>query len=163
MSEGLLVFLVVLGIVAYMVLTQKVIPSLVTKGVNNTVLRGAKREGEELVTQRLTFMSRATVEQVRSAVLSTVKVAPSIPVALADAYLISTSDTLIVFGCGTKMRQSFRGALQLRASNAGTTGTWEIVNWTLADDIVAGQSVMKRLVADIDTALRNVDPSASLR
>ena len=153
--------LIVLIFVVYQITRAK--QALGKKANQKVFLRGAHQKGQQLVTQDLHFTSHASVDQVRNAVLSAVKVAPGVPAVIADAYLISASDTFIIYGCGTKLRESFRGVLQLRATSAGTAGTWEIANWTLADGIVAGQSVMKRLIADINTGLGSVDPNARLQ
>ncbi len=165
MSEEFLVFLVIVGIIAYFVLTQKVIPSLVTKGVNSTVLRGAKRGGEELVSNRLMCRVNASQKEMMKAILATVKVAPNVPPLIADAYLIEATDNHIVYRYGNKLNpQNFRGLLRsIESTDGRPTVFWEIVDWTESGGIVDGQSVMNRLVADINTALRSVDPNASLR
>jgi hypothetical protein len=126
--------------------------------------RREHREGQELVSQKLVFSAHASVDDVRTAVLSTVKIAPNVPPVIADAHLIKATDEYILYGFGNKLNpHNFRGLLSFDETEDGVRGSWEIVNWTLGDGIVAGQSVMKRLVADINTALRSVDPNARLR
>jgi hypothetical protein len=144
-------------------LFQKGTSALGKKANQHVFARGAHSEGQELVSQRLVFAARANVETVKTAVLSKVKVAPKTPVAIADAYLVGATDSLIIYECGNKLHTQFRGRLRLESTNDGVRGSWEISDWTEADGIVAGQSVMKRLIADINTALRSVDPNAALR
>lgn len=125
--------------------------------------RKGHREGQELVSQLLEFHARATLEEVKNAVLATVTAAPAVPAVIANVHLIRATDDFILYGYGSKLQpHSFRGLLRLEATDDGVRGSWNIINWTQADGIVAGQSVMKRLIADINTALRTVDPEACL-
>lgn len=137
--------------------------SLSKKSNQKLFARGAHERGQTLVSQRLAFTSRGDLATIRKAILSTVVVAPSAPALLHDAYLIQQTDSSIIYGAGNKLHQSFRGLLTMESTATGTTGTWDIINWTLSDGIVVNQSIMNRLVADINTALRSVDPSSALR
>lgn len=161
MSDGFTVFVIVILIVGMFALRT----SFVRKKLNQHVFqRGGHRDGQDLVSQKLVFSTHASIDEVRRAILANVVVASSLPLLMADAYLLEATDTHILYGYGNRLRsQSFRGLVSLNATEDGVHGSWEIVNWTLADGIVAGQSVMKRLVADINTALRSVDPNAQLR
>lgn len=135
-----------------------------TKKLNqNYLARGAHERGQNLVSQELVFTTHASVAQVRQSILSTVKAETDIPLLIADAYIIHSTDTQILYGFGKRFHQSFRGLLTLNPTEDGTKGSWEIIDWTLRDGIVDGQSVMNRFVADINTALRNVDRNAVLR
>lgn len=162
MDVQVIIGLVVLLGIGWLLVSAR---DLFWKKTNQKVLmRGAHREGEQLVSQRLVFTAGASVDQVRNAILSTVKVAPSVPPVLADAHLIGTTTNEILYGYGNKLQpNSFRALLRLQSTSTGTEGSWEVLNWHRADGIVVGRSVMKRLIADIDTALQSVDPNASLR
>jgi hypothetical protein len=150
-------------IVGFVVLMQKGSRLLSRKANQKVFQRRAHSEGQELVSQRLEFHARASVDDVRRAVLSTVKIASSVPAVIPDAHLIEAKDAHILYGYGVKLApHKFRGLLRLEATDDGVSGSWDIINWTLADGVVEGQSVMKRLVADINTALKSVDPKASL-
>lgn len=137
--------------------------SLTKKLNQNYFERGAHERGQTLVSQELVFTTHVNAAQVRQSILSTVKAETDIPLLIADAYLIHSTDTQILYGVGNKLRQSFRGLVTLQVVEGGTKGSWEIIDWTLRDGIVDGQSVMNRFVADINTALRNVDRNAVLR
>jgi hypothetical protein len=139
--------------------------SALGKKANQTVfMRGSHREGQELVSRQLTCHVNAGRDAVRKAILATVQVAPQVPAVIADAYLIEATDTYILYGHGNKLRQTFRGMLRIvESTNGKATVVWDIVDWTEGDGIVGGRSVMKRLIADINTALRSVDPNATLR
>ena len=98
-----------------------------------------------------------------SAIVGTVKVAAQIPPVIPDAYVIDATEAHIVYGFGNKLIRSFRGIVRIIESTDGKAMViWEVVDWTENSGIVAGQSVMKRLLADINTALRSVDPKATL-
>jgi hypothetical protein len=125
--------------------------------------RRAHREGQQLVSQKLWFTARASIEQVRNAALSTVKVAPTVPTIIMDAYVKEATDNYILYCYGNRINPDFfRAVLQFHPVDGGVSGSWDIVNWTLGDGVVEGQSVMKRLIADINTALAKVDPSTRL-
>lgn len=152
------------AIIGTFYLFQKGTSALGRKANQNLFMRGSHREGQNLVSQRLMCHVGASRDEVRKAILTTVKVAPQVPPVIADAYLIEATDTYILYGHGNKLRQSFRGIVRiLESTNGKATVVWEIVDWTEGDGIVGGQSVMKRLVADINTALRSVDAQANLR
>jgi hypothetical protein len=162
--DTLLGIVVIAVIVSGIFLYQKGVNALGRQANQKVFARKGHREGEELVSQRLVFTSSASVDEVREAILSTVKVAPNVPAIIAEAHLIEAADTYILYGYGNKMKpHNFRGLLELEVKEGGVQGAWNIVNWTLADGIVEGQSVMKRLVADINTALRSLDENATLR
>ena len=158
---GVAVLAVIVGVIY---LWQKA-TSAMDRKVNQTVFqRRGHREGQELVTQRMEFTAHANLADVNRAILSTVKVAPNVPAVIQDAHLIRAGDDHILYGFGNKLiPHNFRGMLALDATGDGVKGSWEIINWTLADGIVIGQPVMKRLAADIERALRSVDPNARLR
>lgn len=133
------------------------------KASQNVFQRREHGEGQKLVSQRLMCHVDASGDEVRKAILATVKVAPGVPPVIADAYLVEATDAYILYGHGNKLMQSFRGLLRIIESTDGkATVFWEIVDWTEGDGIVGGQSVMKRLIADINTALRSLDSKATL-
>ena len=130
---------------------------------NNTIQRGANDKGKRLIQQRLTFTANAPIESVRNAVLSSVKVEPEQPKVIGGVYLAGASDTRLVYDLGSKLQTNFRGALQLTATPTGTRGSWEITNWLENGGLVTGRDVMDRLIAQINTGLRSVDPNARLQ
>ena len=128
------------------------------------ILRGSHRKGQDLVSQRMEFTAHASLAEVKRAILSTVKVAPSVPAVIQDAHLIQAGDAHILYGFGNKLiPHNFRGMLALHATGDGVKGSWEIINWTESNGIVVGQPVMKRLATDIERALQSVDTNARLR
>ena len=145
-------------------LWQKATSAMGKKANQAVFARRGHREGQELVTQRMEFTVHASLADVKRAILSTVKVAPNIPAVIQDAHLIRAGDDHILYGFGNKLiPHNFRGMLALESTGDVVKGSWEIINWTLADGIVVGQPVMKRLAADINTALWSIDPNARLR
>ena len=160
-------FIGIVGIAAFIgvaILWQKGTSALGKKANQTVFMRGSHRQGQELVSQQLMSHVDASRDEVRKAILATVQVAPQVPAVIADAYLIEATDTYILYGFGNKFRQSFRGMVRIiESTNGKATVVWDIVNWTEGDGIVGGQSVMKRLITDISTALRSIDPNAQLR
>jgi len=150
-------------IVGAVVLWQKLMEFLREKANQKVLMRRGHREGEELVSQRWVFTPTASVEDVKRAILSTVKVAPQVPLAIADAHLVDVTDDLILYGYGVKLNPMiFQMALTFTGTDRGCLGTCRFTNWTESGGIVEGRSVMRRLLADINTALRSVDPKATL-
>lgn len=157
---GIVGLAVIFGVI---ILLQKGASTLGSKANQNLFMRGSHREGQELVSKQLVCHVDASREDVRKAILATVKVAPQVPLVFADAYIMESSDSHVVYGYGKKLRLSFRAVVQLLDAKDGrTTVIWNIINWTEGDGIVDGQSVMKRLLVDINSGLRTVDQKANL-
>jgi hypothetical protein len=134
------------------------------KKANQAVFhRKGHREGQDLVAQTLFFNANASPEKLRSAFDSHVQVAQSKPAVIGDAYVLEATDDHIIYECGNRVRRSFSGLLEFSPDGDNTKGSWRVLNWTLVDGIVDGQSVMKRLNADIRSAVISVDPRASFR
>lgn len=152
------------GIVGVIYLFQKGTSALGSKANQSLFMRGSHREGQELVSKQLVCRVDASREDVRKAILATVKVAPQPSLVFADAYIMESNDSRIVYGYGKKLSLSFRAVVQLLDAKDGrTTVVWNIINWTEGGGIVDGQSVMKRLLSDINSGLRTVDQKASLK
>lgn len=157
---GILGFIAIIGVIW---LWQK-LTSAVGKKANQAVFqRKGHREGQELVAQTLYFTTNANVETLKKAFDSRVQVAQGKPAMIGDAYILEETAGHIIYECGNKLRRSFNGLLEFSADGAGTKGSWRILNWTIVDGIVDGQSIMKRLTADIRTAVTSVDPGATLK
>lgn len=154
---------IILALVVGVILWQRMMRAA-TRKVNQTVFsRKGHREGMALVGDRMDFTTTATVAQIRGALRSGVQLAASRPAVMSDAYVQAEDDTSFVIACGNKLHTSFIGTLELHGTANGTRGMWHIVKWTLADGIVADQSVMKRLNADIRKAVLNADPKANIQ
>lgn len=157
MVEAILFLALIVG--AY-VLWNKVSSPATAKANQQVFSRNAHREGREIVSQQLQFRVKATPTEVKRVVLSTVE-APTLPAIIPNAHLIEVTDSYILYGYGTKlMPHNFRGLLTFEGADGGTHGTWTFLDWTEGDGIVAGISVMQRLIADINTALKSVDANA---
>lgn len=141
-------------------LWNKVSSAATTKANQQVFGRNAHRKGRELVSQQLQFQVKADPSEVKRAILSTVE-APALSAIIPNAHLIEVTDSYILYGYGTKlMPHNFRGLLTFEGADGGTRGTWTFLDWTEGDGIVAGISVMQRLVADVNAALRSVDANA---
>ncbi|MFJ3667729.1 hypothetical protein ACIPSE_14880 [Streptomyces sp. NPDC090106] len=142
------------------------------KAKQHVFARRDHRDGQQLVAEELHFTVAAGPRQIRDAFLSSVRLAPKCPAVLADAYLVSATDTEIVVEFGSAVaRGGFTARLSLSAAGeAGQPGSgtgrvdarWSILNWTLADGVAMGVSVMRRLREDVEQALRAVDPGLRL-
>lgn len=160
-----ILYLLLIPLLIIVLLTYPFWQKRLVRFLNQRVLQPqAYREGLQLVSQPLEFTARASIEQIRSAVLSTVQVAPSVPALIKDAFIVENEHDHILYGYGHQLNRTvFSAILQFQSVDEGVHGTWHILNWVEAYGLVVGYSVMKRLVADINTALAKVDPKARLR
>lgn len=150
-------------IVGFVVLMQKGMDSLGRTANQKIFDRKGYREGQDLVSKPWIFQPNASIDEVKSAILSTVKVAPHVPPIIPATYLIEVSDDYIICGYGAKLNPiMLRMGLTFTDVGHGCFGTCRFTNWTEADGIITGQPVMKHWLADINTALRAVDPTAKL-
>lgn len=157
---GIIGLVAIIGVIW---LWQKFTSALGKKANQAVFQRKGHREGQELVAQTLYFTANTSMEKLKKAFDSHVQVADSKPAVLGDAYVLEQASDHIIYECGNKLRTSFNGILEFSPDGTGTKGSWRILNWTLADGIVDGQSVMKRLNADIQAAVKSVDPGANFR
>ena len=162
MTTALAIVLFIGLVVAYIGF-QKLVSKGIDGAVNNTVLRGANEKGKRLTQQTLHFSANAPIDMVRKAVLASVKVEPERPKVIAGVYLAGASDRQLVYDLGSKVQTNFRAVLTFTPTPTGTQGTWEVTNWLKVNGLVTGADVMERVIAQINTGLRSVDPKASLR
>lgn len=157
---GIAIFI---GVIVAIYWVQRSLARGINAAVNNTVMRGANEKGKRLTQQTLSFTANAPVDSVRKAVLTSVKVEPGVPKVIAGVYLAGVSDTRLVYDLGSKVQTNFRAVLQLEPTATGTRGTWEVTNWLKVNGLVTGADVMERVIKQINTGLRSIDPNARLQ
>ncbi len=163
MPDAIIGLFVLAAIVGGVILWQKFTSALGNKATQSILRPKDHKAGQELVSKKHEFVVSASVPDVKKAILEQVSALPNEPAVRPALYLAQSSDSLIVYQYGAKVQTVFRMLVHMQAAEAGTRGSFEIVNWMLASGIVARQHEMKQLNADIETALRKVDPKATLR
>lgn len=163
MSDAVLGIFGLAVLVGGVVLWQKFTSAVGTKATQTLLRPKAHKAGQELVSQKHEFAVSASRKEVIDAILRGVAVAQSVPAVKPGLYLAGSSDSSITFDYGSKVQTVFRMFIHVISTNAGASGSYEITNWLLVDGIVGRQKEMKQLIADIEAALRSVDPNARLR
>lgn len=122
------------------------------------------RDGQRLIAEHFEFTIHAPRSQVIDTILAALKVGPGIPTAVPEVYLKEASPDRLVIAYGSSLlRKSFAATVTLAMTDNGTIGTWQITAWTTTNGVVDCVTVMRRLRADLDTALRSLDPAHATR
>lgn len=162
MTDAIIGVSVLAAIVGAVILWQKFTSALGNKATQTILRPKDHKAGQELVSQRHTFAVSASVSEVRTAILEQVSARTDAPAVKPALYLVDSSNSYVVLDYGTKLQTVFRVTVHMIESDGGTKGFFNFSNWMEGSGIVARQSEMKQVIADIKLALRNVDPQASV-
>lgn len=162
MPDVILGMLVLGGFVGLVIAWQKFTGMLGTKANQHIFSRSAYAEGDELVNHVIKFRAATSDEELRHALHNKVQVEPKVPMMLHDAYVLDQGPGYITYRCGNRAISHFTAVLEWKEEDGQVAGSWEIVDWTRIDGVVASISVMKRLLADMRKAILSVDPNARI-
>lgn len=155
--------LIILAIIALIAL---VIAWTIFKGFLRTMAdqhifyRQNHRDGRRLVAERFQFAVRAPQSHVTETIVAALKVGPGIPTAVPEVYLKEAAADKLVIGYGSSLlRKNFEATIALNATGDATIGTWQITAWTTTNGVVDCVPVIRRLRADLETAMRTLIPA----
>lgn len=159
---GVLLLAAIIGVV---ILWQKftgAVGGAVGKKINQTVTPKSYQAGKALTAETHVFDVKATPESVRKAVLAEITSRESAHAVKPDLSLVKADPDIIVYDYGTKLQTVFRFVVSFNRSGDATVGVFAFTNWMESDGMVARQKEMRQLNSAVESALRRLDPAASI-
>lgn len=155
----------ILGLVVILVLGYLLwkLPRVAAKAANRHVfLRSEHQEGQQLVSELVSFKARAAKEEVMRQLSRCVAVAPDHSAYKAVVYISSQRNDLIIYAYGNKFRaKTFEVGLSLSTNGNVTAGAFKMLNWHENSGIVEGIEEMKALRDQIGAAFEASDRAGS--
>lgn len=134
----------------------------VGKKINQTVTPKSYQAGRALTAENHDFRVRATPTEVQNAIVGTITAGESAPAVKPCLYLVGVKPGAIGYEYGTKLQTVFRFVVGFEGSGNETSGAFGFTHWMESDGMVMRQKEMRQLNADVEAALRRLDPGASI-
>jgi len=155
------------GLVAVIIFVQKIIGTTlnaVAKTANKNVLyRSEFKEGQELVSESLSFETSASINQVMAALKSAVTVA-QIRTVLPTIYESSRSENCVTYAYGSSLTPKlFEAVVELTGHNATTGGRFVILSWKENDGLVSALDAMKKLRRQVRAGFAAADSNVKVQ
>lgn len=157
--------ILLVGIIGVVMLWQKftgAVGGAVGKKINQTVTPKSYNAGRTLVADNHDFRVQATPTEVKNAIVGAITAGESAPAVKPALYLVGAKPGAIVYDYGSKLQTVFRFVVGFEGSGDKTTGAFGFTNWMESDGMVARQKEMRQLNAEVEAALRRLDPAASI-
>lgn len=152
----------VIGIVVFLGIGWLIVKSqnAFWKSANRHVFaRGQHTEGQALTQEKLTIRSAVDPDTLQAAIVNGLALPYNKPTAVhAELFQGPVKPGYVQFCSGTKIATMFVAGMHVRpADGGGSTLTYQVENWTLADGIVAGIPQLKFLRRRIEDEARKAD------
>ena len=145
----------IVAIVGGMFLIRKATGAAST-ALTRSVRRGAHADGQQLITDVLTFTAPTSPAEALQAISRSVNAHPAAPAVIPGLYERKIDAEARAFIFGSKVQEVFAGVLICKSSGGGTLGHYEIARWSEGDGIVGRRAEMKQVRDRIDKAVRDL-------
>lgn len=159
--DTFLAILLIAAIFGGVLLWQKITGAAQTKLNQKVYSRRSHTEGTQLTGEIVTYVVTASAEDTREAILDGLRLAPEVPLAIPDTYLLRSTPTRIevAYGCKPIPVSFLMVATFSEDDEDGTTVvTTGFPTWTTADGVATGTGAMRRLRQQTRQALIRLDP-----
>lgn len=159
--------LLLAAVVAVIIFVQKIIGTTlnaVSKSANKNILyRSEFREGQELVSESLSFETSAPIDQVMAALKSAVAVA-QIRSVVPALYESSRTANRVTYAFGSSMTpKHFEAEVELSEHDGTTQGQFDILSWKENDGMVAALASMKKLRRQVRAGFTAADSDVKIQ
>lgn len=136
----------------------------VTKLNQSVFSRGKHARGSAAVETALLIDSARPATIVLTETLAALDAPTARPKVRPALYFAGREDSKLVWHFGSAIQTLFVAELGFidEVDSPGSSGAYQVTNYTLADGIVAGLEQMEKLAADIRRAILAADPAATL-
>lgn len=156
----LLVIAIVGGVILIRFLISKGVNAVAKTANKHILFRSEYIEGQQLVSESLSFESTASVPDIIRQLIAQVAPEETIPAIRGAIYQISSSPDHIVYAYGSKLQpQIFVAAVSFTNSGSTTQGVFKFLRWKEKEGMVVCDEVMKRVREKVYTAFTAADPS----
>lgn len=141
---------------------------LISKGFNavsttankHILFRSEYKEGQQLVSESLSFESKASVPDIMRQLMEHVAPEETISAIRGGIYQITGSTEQVVYAFGSKLQpQIFVAAVSFTNSGETTQGVFKFLRWKEKEGMVVCDEVMKKLREKVYAAFTAADPS----
>lgn len=150
-------FLVLVALGTAIWIVQSIIEKgigVATKAANQNILyRSEHKEGQEIVTQSVTFQTSASISKMMDLLSENVIIAENFSGVAPAVYETSRSDDMITYAFGNFIEpKKFEAVVALTNNDGITEGLFSILNWFETNGLIREQSAMKKLRNQVQSA-----------
>lgn len=138
-----------------------IVQSIIEKGIGvaakaanqNILYRSEHKEGQEIVTQSVTFQTSASISKMMDLLSENVIIAENFSGVVPAVYETSRSDDMITYAFGNFIEpKKFEAVVALTNNDGITEGLFTILNWFETNGLIREQSAMKKLRNQVQSA-----------
>ena len=134
------------------------------KGASRHVLaRSQHTESQQLTLEQLVIRSSVAPDALQDAIVRGLALPYEKPSGMhAELFQGPVRTGHVQFGSGTKLATQFVTAMRITPAGGGSTLTYRVEKWVLADGIVTGITQLKYLRRHVEDEARKVDPQIAV-
>jgi hypothetical protein len=165
MNETVGVILVIGVIVGVLVLK-----SLLGKGIDvaakaankNIIYKDEYKIERQLISEKLSFETTASIEEIMRQLTISVAPAPEIGVVQTSYYELMRDANTIAYTYQNKLFEQFAAAVEFEKAGDLTRGTFRFIRWNEKEGMLVGTDAMKQLRKKVWAGFEAADPSVKV-